>query len=139
MEAKTVTKGRLNNDKANGKGKVTLECAAALQFMRGWRWEGSMNCKRVGGRLWGHVCREWWESFAHMCVYAWQRRWLSGGNVRRLRECSMLMCKAHLFLQWPKLFFFVSVELAKISSRFVVFEEYIMHCKGFVRSSTTFV
>ena len=34
IQAKTVTKGRLNNDKANGKGKVKLECAAAVQCMR---------------------------------------------------------------------------------------------------------
>ena len=33
MEAKTVTKGRLNNHRANGKGKVRLECSAAAQFM----------------------------------------------------------------------------------------------------------
>ena len=32
-------KGRLNNDKASGKGKVRLECAAAVQFMRTQRWE----------------------------------------------------------------------------------------------------
>ena len=64
IQAKTVTKGRLSNDKANGKGKVRLECAAAVQFMRTWRWEalimmcledGGMNNKRVGGRLWGYA------------------------------------------------------------------------------------
>ena len=55
MEAKTVTKGRLNNDKANRKGKVRLECAAAV---RGGRLSlmfaltrGGMNNKRVGGSL----------------------------------------------------------------------------------------
>ena len=50
------TKGRLNNDMANGKGQVRSECAAALQFMRTRRWEallticleeGVMNNKRV--------------------------------------------------------------------------------------------
>ena len=112
IQAKTVTKGRLNNDKANGKGKVRLECAAAVQFMRTWRWEalitmclqeGGMNNKRVGGRLWDDVCREWWDNFAQMCVCAWQTDWLSGGEVGRLRECSIRMGKAHLVLQWPKL------------------------------------
>ena len=58
IQAKTVTKGRLNNEKANGKGKVRLECAAAVQFMRTLRWkaliticleEGGMNNKRVAG------------------------------------------------------------------------------------------
>ena len=78
IQAKTVTKGRLNNDKANGKGKARLECAAAVQFMRTRRWEaliticleeGGMNNKRLGGRLWGDVCRECWDNFAKMCVY----------------------------------------------------------------------
>ena len=32
IQVKTVTKERLNNDKANGKGTVRLECAAAVQF-----------------------------------------------------------------------------------------------------------
>ena len=112
IQAKTVTKGRLNNDKANWKGKVRLECAAAVQFMRTQRWEalitlcpeeGGMNNKRVGGRLWGDVCRKWWDNFAKMCVYAWQTGWLSGGDVGRLRECSIRMGKAHLVLGWPKL------------------------------------
>ena len=111
IQAKTVTKGRLNNYKANGKGKVRLECAAAVQFMCTQRWEaliticleeGGMNNKRVGGTLWGDVCREWWDNFAKTCVYAWQTGWLSGGDVGRLRECSIRMGKAHLVLQWPK-------------------------------------
>ena len=90
IQAKTVTKGRLNNDKANGKGKVRLECAAAVHFMRTRRCEalipmcvgeGGMNIKRVGFRLWGDVCGEWWDNFAKMCVYALQRGWMSGGHV----------------------------------------------------------
>ena len=107
IQAKMVTKGGLNNDKANGKGKVRLECAAAVQFMRTRRWEaliticleeGGMNNKRVGGRLWGVVCREWWDNFAKACVCAWQTGWLSGGDVGRLRECSIQIGKAHLML-----------------------------------------
>ena len=39
VQAKTGTTGRLNNDKANGKGKVRLECAAAVQFMRSQWWD----------------------------------------------------------------------------------------------------
>ena len=109
IQAKTVTKGRYNNDKANTKGKVRLECAAAVQFMRTGRWEallaicleeGGMNNKRVGSRLWGGVCREWWDNFAKMCVYAWQTGWMSGGNVGRLHECSIRMVRADLVLQW---------------------------------------
>ena len=38
-----------------------------------------MDKKRVEGRLWGDVCREQGNNFAKMCVYAWQRGWLSGG------------------------------------------------------------
>ena len=112
IQAKTVTKGRSNNDKANGKGKVRLECAAAVQFMRTRRWEtliticleeGGTNNERVGSRLWGDVCREWWDNFAQVCVYAWQTDWLSGGKVGRLRECRIRMGEAHLVLQWPEL------------------------------------
>ena len=42
--------------------------------------EGGMNNKQVGGRLWGNVCREWWDRFAKMCVYAWQTEWLLRGG-----------------------------------------------------------
>ena len=38
IQARTTTKGRLNNDKANTKVKVRLECAAAVQFLRTQRW-----------------------------------------------------------------------------------------------------
>ena len=81
-EAKTVTKGRLNNHKANGKGK-------AVQFMRRRSWEALINVclneggvinKRVGGRLWGDVGREPWDIFPQMCEYAWQTGWLLGGG-----------------------------------------------------------
>ena len=68
MAAKTATVGRVGkgNDSANVKGKLRLECAVAMQFMRTQRWkalidlcleEGGMNNKRVGGRRWGDVCR----------------------------------------------------------------------------------
>ena len=61
MAPKTVTKGRMakGNNNANAKVQVTLECAAAVQFMRTRRWEaltavrleeGGTNNKRVGGR-----------------------------------------------------------------------------------------
>ena len=64
IQAKTVTKGRLNNDKANMMGKVRLEYAAARGFMHSRRSEaliticleeGGINNKRVGGGLWGDV------------------------------------------------------------------------------------
>ena len=71
-------KGEVENDKANGKGKVRLGCAAAVQFLRTRRWEAliticleeqGMKHKRLGGRLWGDVCREWWDNFAKTCVH----------------------------------------------------------------------
>ena len=83
-----------------------------MQFMHSRRWkalinvcldEGGMSNKRVGGRLWGDVCREWWDTFAQICVRAWQTGCLSGGDVGRLHKCSIQMGKAHLVLQWPKL------------------------------------
>ena len=107
-----VTKGRLNNNKANKKGKVRLDCAAAVQFMRIRRWEaliricleeGGRNNKRVHGGLWGDVRRESWDNFAKMCVYAWETTWLSGGDEGRLGDYSIRMGKAHLVLKWPKL------------------------------------
>ena len=58
IQANTVTKGRLNNDKANGRAKVRLQCAAPRQFMRDRRWEalitmcleeGAMKNNPVGG------------------------------------------------------------------------------------------
>ena len=62
-----------------------------------------MNNERVGGRLSGDVCREWWGNFAQRSLYAWQTDWLSRGEVGRLGECSVRMGKGHLVLQWPKL------------------------------------
>ena len=112
IQAKTIRMGRLNNDKANGKGKLRLECAAAVQFMRTKRLEaltmicleeGGTTIKLVGGRLWGDVGRECWDKCAETCVYAWQMEWLSRGDVRRLHECSIRIGKAHLVLQWCKL------------------------------------
>ena len=114
MATKTVTKGgkAKGNESANAKGQVRLECAAAAQLMRSRRWEalidvcleeGGMNNKRVGGRPWGDVCRQWWDNFAKMCIYALRTCWLSGADLGRLRECSIAMGKAHLLLERPKL------------------------------------
>ena len=41
-----------------------------------------MNNKRVGGKLWGDVCREYSENFAKMCVFAWQ----TGSHPRATKE-----------------------------------------------------
>ena len=42
--------------------------------------EGGMYNKRVGGRLWGDFCRQWWYNFAKLCMYTWQMGWMSGGG-----------------------------------------------------------
>ena len=39
LAARTCTRASLNNDKANGKGKVRMECATAIHFMRNRGWE----------------------------------------------------------------------------------------------------
>ena len=50
----------------------------------------------LGGRIWGDTCREWWDNVAKMSVYAWETCCLFGGDVGRLRACSIRMGKAHL-------------------------------------------
>ena len=39
LAARTCTRASLNNDKANSKGKLRMECAAAIHFMRNRGWE----------------------------------------------------------------------------------------------------
>ena len=41
--ARTCTRASLNNDKANSKGKVRMDCAAAIHFMRNRGWEKVMD------------------------------------------------------------------------------------------------
>ena len=57
-----------------------------------------MHKKRVGGRLWGDDCKEWWDNFGKICVYACLTGWLFGRDVEWLRDCSIPMGKAHLVL-----------------------------------------
>ena len=84
LAARTCTRASLNNDKANSKGKVRMECAAAIHFMRNRGWEKiidacleqpSVRQHQVGGKSWESVCKTWWENFASMCVYAWRSAW----------------------------------------------------------------
>ena len=49
------------------------------------------------------VCRKWWTCFSAMCVFAWQTRWFTRGDLKWLRECSIARGKAYLRLQWGKL------------------------------------
>ena len=110
--ARTCTRASLNNDKANSKGKVRMECAAAIHFMWNRGWEKVMHAclqhpsvrqHQVGEKSWESVCKTWWESFAGICVFAWRSAWFSGANLGRLRSHSITMGAAHNGLQWGKI------------------------------------
>ena len=101
--AKTAAKGTLNTDKANGKGKVRLECAATICFMFTWgqetlingcltKWQ--MNAGQVVGQPQGEVFKKWWVMANNVVV--------GGGDVRTLTECSIRMGQACSDLQWGK-------------------------------------
>ena len=112
IQAKTVTKGTLNNDKANGKRKVRLVCAAAVQFRRTRRWEalfticveeGGMNHKRVGADYGVMFVGSGGTTLpSRLCMHG-KLDGCPGGGVGRLRECSIRMGKAQLVLEGPKL------------------------------------
>ena len=81
LAARTCTRASLNNDKANSKEKVRMECVAAIHFMRNKGWEKVMDAclqhpsvrqHQVRGKSWKSVCKTWWENFASMCVFAWR-------------------------------------------------------------------
>ena len=112
LAARTCTRASLNNDQVNSKGKVRMECAAAIHFMRNRGREKiidaclkqpSVRQHQVGGKCWESVCKTWWENFASMCVYAWRSAWFSGADLGRLRNHSIAMGTAHNQLQWGKL------------------------------------
>ena len=54
-----------------------------------------------------HLCVDvrckWWSIFSAMCVFAWQARWFTRCDLKRLREYSIAVGKALLQLQWKKL------------------------------------
>ena len=112
LAARTCTRASLKNIKANSKGKVRMECDAAIHFMRNRGREKvidaclqhpSVRQHQVGGKSWESVCKTWWENFANMCVYAWRSAWFSGADLGRLRNHSIAMGTAHNELQWGKL------------------------------------
>ena len=93
---------------ATCKGKVRMECAAAIHFMwnRGWErvidaclQHPSVRQHQVGGKSWESVCNTWWEKFASMCAFAW----FSGADLGRLRNHNIAMATAHNELKWGKL------------------------------------
>ena len=112
LAARTCTRASLKNDKGNSSGKVRMECAAAIHFMRNRCREKIMDAclqqpsvrqHQVGGKSWESVCKTWWENFASMCVYAWRSAWFSGADLGQLRNNSIAMGVAHNELQWGKL------------------------------------
>ena len=112
LAARTCTRASLNSDRVNSKGKVRMDGAAAIHFMRNRGWEKiidaclqqpSVRQHQVGGKSWESVCKTWWKNFASMCVYAWPSAWFSGADLGRLRNHSIAMGAAHNELQWGKL------------------------------------
>ena len=72
LAARTCTRASLNDDKANSKGKVRMECAVAIHFMRNRCWQKiidaclqqpSVRQHQVGGKSWESVCKTWLENF----------------------------------------------------------------------------
>ena len=114
LDARNCTRASLNNQKANTKfkGKVRMECAATIHFVRSKRWEKVMDAclqhpsvrqHQVVGKNWESVWKTWWENFARMCVFAWRSAWFSGADLGRLRRHSTAMGTAHNEHQWGKL------------------------------------
>ena len=104
LAARTCTRASLNIDKANSKGKLRMECAAAIHFMRNKGWEKiidaclhqpSVRQHQVGAKSWESVCKTWWENFASMRAYTWPSAWFSGADLGRLRYHSIAMGTAH--------------------------------------------
>ena len=105
LAANTCSHASSNNEKANNKGKVRMECAAAIHFMRNRGWEKVIDARlqhpsvkhhHVVGKSWESVCNTWWENFASMCVFAG----VPGADLGRLRRHSLAMGAAHNELQW---------------------------------------
>ena len=77
LAARTCTRASLNNDKANSKGKVRMECAAPIHFMRNRGWEKiidaclaqpSVRQHQVGGKSWVR-CAKRAGRILQACVY----------------------------------------------------------------------
>ena len=112
LAARTFTRASLNNDKANSKGKVRMECAAAIHFMRNRGWEKVMDAclqhpnvrqHQVGQKSRELVCKTCAQNFASMCVFAWRFAWFSGADFGRLWSHSIAIGTTHHELQWGKL------------------------------------
>ena len=101
LATKSCTRAPLNNQKANGKKKVRMECAATIHFMRNDGWEKVIDAclqhSRVGQhqiprKSWEPLCKTWWENFAS----------ISAANLGRLRRHGTSMGTTRNELQWDK-------------------------------------
>ena len=111
LAANACTGWTVNCKGANEKGKVGLEYAIAVYIMLNKGPEtlidefvhnGGMEGRAVAGQRWVDECCKWWTRFSAMCVFAWQARWFTGGDLKRLREFSIAMGEAHSQLQAGK-------------------------------------
>ena len=68
LAAKTCTRASLHNEKADNKGKVRMECVAAVHFMWNKGWEKVVDAclqhpnlgqHQVARKSWGSVCKTW--------------------------------------------------------------------------------
>ena len=76
------------------------DSAAAIHFMRNKGREKvidaclqhpSVREHLAAGKRWESPCKTWWESFAHMCVFAWRSTTFTGADLGRLRGDSVAM------------------------------------------------
>ena len=101
LASKTCTQGTAKSEGANEQGKILLECVAAMHLISHKGWEtlidegvhmgGGVEGGCVAGQLWVDVSRKWWTNFSATCVFAWQKRWFTGGDLKRLKEYSIAM------------------------------------------------
>ena len=104
LAARTCTRASFNNDKANSKEMVRVECTAAMHFMRNRGWQKvidaclqhpSVRQHHVGGTNGEWVCNMCWENFVLH---------LFGGRKFCNREHWLLLpprCGLHLLAQDP--------------------------------------
>ena len=151
LAARTCTRASLNNEKANRKRKVRMECGVAIHFMRNRGWEKVMDAclqhtsvrqHQVARKSWESVCKTWWENFASMCVFAWRSACVSGADLGGLRRHSIATGAAHNELYFGKLlwthlcidhmFFFFAKKLRILSqfSRFAMEGSHRRHMLG---------
>ena len=104
LAARTATKNSLAGCAANEKGKVRVEAAAAVHFVKNGRYAVLLDWAReygrlagvnCGGGLWLTVCGDWWTAFARSGDFAWRSAHFSGAELRELRQVLETLGRAH--------------------------------------------